>query len=273
MSSSDEEELVTDKTLSKDKEQEESDSSESNDTADNLEQAKKAMNLELTKLSKLSRNERTAIDLELHDYDKGESVSVQCSNPTITVFSPHHCAIIVALGCAMLSPITVALIGQRGSGKSRLIDMARLLFRDLLAPDTFLLNDVQTSNSVHAIASSLSSRCLQRNYLTAASSRRKNAYIGKNTSPNTVLEYCDTLCFPSLHFHCSDIDPAASINGHFALLLRDHMLLLDANAEVPHPIYLDMPYDLKTGAISLSDMSIIVECTADHNLTSYCGLQ
>lgn len=74
MSSSDEEELVTDKTLSKDKEQEESDSSESNDTADNLEQAKKAMNLELTKLSKLSRNERTAIDLELHDYDK-ESLS------------------------------------------------------------------------------------------------------------------------------------------------------------------------------------------------------
>ncbi|EFO65004.1 Hypothetical protein GLP15_396 [Giardia lamblia P15] len=273
MSSSDEEELVTEKALNKDKEKEESESSESNDTNDNLEQAKKAMNLELAKLSKLSRSERTAIDLELHDYDKGESVSIQCSNPTITVFSPHHCATIVALGCAMLSPITVALIGQRGSGKSRLVDMARLLFRDLIAPDTFLLNDVQTDTSIHAIASSLSSRCLQRNYLTAASSRRKNAYIGKNTSPNTVLEYCDTLCFPSLHFHCSDIDPVASINGHFALLLRDHMLLLDANAEVPHPIYLDMPYDLKTGAISLSDMSIIVECTADHNLTSYCGLQ
>lgn len=272
VSSSDEEERVVDK-LHRDKEQEESESSESNDATEGLEKAKKAMNIELSKLAKLSRSERTAIDLELHDYDKGESISIQCSNSTITVFSPHHCAIIVALGCAMLSPVTVALIGQRGSGKTRLVDMARLLFRDLLAPDTFLLSDVQADNSIHSIASSLSSRCLQRNYLTAAGSRRRTAYIGKNTSTNNVLEYCDTLCFPSLHLHCSDVDSAASINGHFALLLRDHMLLLDSNAEVPHPIYLDMPYDLKTGAISLSDMSIIVECTADHNLTDYCGLQ
>lgn len=219
----------------------------------------------------LTSTDRQYVESHLLQLDSGESTSVQNVATNPVHFSPHHCALIVAMGCAMLTPSSVCLTGPPGSGKTTIMKAAKLVMRDLIAPEFFLLTDGHSESTVQALIRTLSARCLQRNYVTAARARLPgNSSLSERDE--YVLDYTDNYCYPSLHLHCSDIRDDAPVDGHLALLLRDHMVHLDEGGTVPSPIYIDAPFDLKSGVMTLSDISLLVEGTSRNPLVKFCSL-
>ncbi|TNJ26682.1 hypothetical protein GMRT_13162 [Giardia muris] len=219
----------------------------------------------------LTSADRLYVESHLLQLDSGESTSVQNVATNPVHFSPHHCALIVAMGCAMLTPSSVCLTGPSGSGKTTIMKAAKLVMRDLIAPEFFLLTDGHSESTVQALIRTIAARCLQRNYVTAARARLLgNSALSERD--DYVLDYTDTYCYPSLHLHCSDIRDDAPVDGHLALLLRDHMVHLDEGGTVPSPIYIDAPFDLKSGVMTLSDISLLVEGTSRNPLVKFCSL-
>lgn len=222
------------------------------------------------------RREKSDINEVILDKDKGERPSLYSLLDSPIYFDSHRAAILVVLGCAMLSPISLALTGERGSGKTTILDAAKILVRDIVDTNMILLSDLHSDSSTFSVLASIVQKFILRR--TAQSSLNRHGAGGltiNDGDSNMIFDYYSSLCFPSFHLHCSDCR-SGEISEHLALLLRDHVILMDvaekdvvlrksysqmpSSVILPNSIYPETLQSFKTGCASLSDCSFIIEC-------------
>lgn len=230
------------------------------------------------KISK-KRRRRTAESF-IYERDKGARVSVQGLAPTTISLDPHRCAVVTALGCAMLVPLSLAVVGPRASGKSVLVDCAKLLVRDLIDTSFIPLSDSSSHASSYSTMSALASRFIRRNCGLACSERYDGA-APDASSDAVILDYYLSPAFPSFHVHVSDsTDP--TVSDQLALLARDHVLYLERPGDMFTVDSYDMPFrqsvfteflqSTNAGAVTLSDFSLVIEGTPDNSLAQFASL-
>lgn len=139
-----------------------------------------------------------------------------------------------------------------------------------------LLSDLHSDSSTFSVLASIVQRFILRR--TAQSSLNRHGAGGltiNDGDSNMIFDYYSSLCFPSFHLHCSDCR-SGEISEHLALLLRDHVILMDvaekdvvlrksysqmpSSVILPNSIYPETLQSFKTGCASLSDCSFIIEC-------------
>ncbi|CAL6090678.1 Conserved_hypothetical protein [Hexamita inflata] len=225
--------------------------------------------------------EQLQLDIEniCLDQDLMKQLSVSRLNDKHLHFDSQRCAQVVTIACAMQSPITFAVVGNNFSGKSTLINVAKLLVRDTVQCGYLLLNETSSYSVSNSVRKVICDNYLTRNYQLASQQR----YDQTNKQPLTsmdqivrngrVLDYFQTLCFPSYHFHCSNsVDD--QISSYLTLLLRDHVVKFDGtNEDGDLSVQIDNQFQASIGSSVISDTSFIVECSKDSKILELCSIQ
>lgn len=222
------------------------------------------------------KREKSDINEIILDKDRGERPSLHSLLDSPIYFDSHRAAILVVLGCAMLSPISLALVGERGSGKTTILDAAKILVRDMVDTNMILLSDLHSDSSTFSMLTGIAQKFTLRRAAQSSANRHSSTTAAiHDEDSNMILDYYSSLSFPSFHLHCSDCR-SAEISEHIALLLRDHVILMDvaekdvvlrksysqmpSSVILPNSIYPETLQSFKTGCASLSDCSFIIEC-------------
>lgn len=167
-------------------------------------------------------------ELEAHKYAIASEccardvVSIQRLSTTPLFMDPQRTAIATAIGAAMLTPATLTVYGSPCSGKSLLIDVGKLIVRDLCDPSTVVLPSLNAQ--VLHVLNSLLFRYHVKNVPSDMVSQAFGAKAGAGAAPperspacarlrvadcNRQLLFKNVLGYgarnhPSIHVHCTD---------------------------------------------------------------------
>ncbi|KAH0571051.1 hypothetical protein SS50377_27345 [Spironucleus salmonicida] len=223
--------------------------------------------------------EQIDIQLVLQRQIPQEILSIESISDDTLYFDPHRTAIIVTLASCMITPVTICLSGERESGKSILIDVAKFVVRDICDSSLLLLGDLSSPSTSNSMRSAIASKFSLRNYYFASKSRYENANLSdvstliKLEHDERILDYQYNLCFPTFHVHASDVNDQ-EISSYVVQILRDHMIQLegDLNNKLISSIQIDNQYQQLSGVVTLSDVSFIIECSQKSPLKSLAAV-
>ncbi|KAH0573423.1 hypothetical protein SS50377_25543 [Spironucleus salmonicida] len=197
--------------------------------------------------------------------------SIQNLTDTKIYLDPYRIAVTFLLGASMLAPISLALIGDRAEGKTILIEVAKLIVRDMVDQNSILLKSSSSPYDVNSIMSSIGKQFQIKKYQDAQISRNnKNHLPLYYTYDSQILDYNKSSAFPSFHIHASDCE-GQEVEDHLAVLIRDHIFCFDKFDE-HHIFSIDNSCHNLIGITTLSDCSLIIELNNDSVLKEYCSI-
>lgn len=155
-------------------------------------------------------------------------------------FDTRRLMIIGLLAAVMTTSVSVALVGEYSSGKSELANVARLMVQNMTDQYQLVLGSLGNEFSQQITKQAIFTKFHEVDYETTLRVKYASPVIPPHDRARTVLCY-SSRNFPCIYFHVSRV-PGTEINSELALLIRDHMVVVD-DALVP-----------------LSDCSLVLEC-------------
>lgn len=182
-------------------------------------------------------------------------VSIQrvSHNGSPLVIDNRRAAIISFISQAMLCPFSFVVYGLRNSGKSVLIDIAKLVVREIVVSQQAFIQNPSNSHEIKSAVRSVINQAMlipmQRftNYCNMLPERQDTGY---NKLEQQIL-ISKHQGFPCLHINVSEV----MITGfavEFPILLRDHVIQCDNEI-------LGQQFNKQFGAIQIQDASFVVE--------------
>ncbi|KAH0570524.1 hypothetical protein SS50377_26804 [Spironucleus salmonicida] len=201
-------------------------------------------------------------------------ISIQKLSHTQLFIDQHRASFIVLLGASLISSITISITGSYQTGKSTLLNIAKLFIRNMIDPVSInLQEDMQNNNVISQILSSITQKIVRRNYKCLQSSRYPSSVRTDKISSlydinsSCVLDYYQSLGFPTFHFDSKS--KSNTISSDIVLLLRDHILKFSQKLHVQ----IDNIQQKCEGISSLSDCCFIIECDKNSQLVQLTSIQ
>ncbi|CAL6056127.1 Conserved_hypothetical protein [Hexamita inflata] len=223
-------------------------------------------------ISELSDAKLVQKSIKMQENDIQEHSSIQNISDIPIYFDQIRVATSFLISAAMQSAVSVAVVGQRAQGKSTLIDVARLMCKEIVDFNNLILNSTQTPFSVMSTINAITRQFQLKNYKNTQKSRYYNNKIPDSfTQDYYILDYNKSMAFPSFQIHLSD-NQDTMIHDQLALLVRDHMINISTMELNGVDIQLDNSCHSVTGLITLSDCSLVVECLPQSTIIQYCPI-
>ncbi|KAH0571411.1 hypothetical protein SS50377_27712 [Spironucleus salmonicida] len=195
-----------------------------------------------------SKVQKPIFDPPIINVPKQISIQRLSKNGVILTIDKHRSAIIQFLSQFMLSPFSILIYGIRNSGKTTLIEICKLVVREIVETQQVFIQDSKSKQELAMVMKSL----LQSFNIEDIQSYYDIQYNQKIEYDNRKILKFKQLSYPSFHINMSEA-LVTGFDQSFPLLLRDHSFDSSSYQQIMGS---NFAYN---GLLQFQDMSLIVE--------------